>query len=244
MRALTAPELLSVWEQGQAQPHVHQALQLLGAASPDLAPEALARLSIGQRDARLLTLREWTFGPQLVGLARCPRCDERLELTLALADIRAEPEPQPQEAYTCSAADYVVRWRLPNSLDLLTVSGSLDTAEAHRRLLERCVLEARQAGEERSAAQVPPEVVEAMVRQMAEADPQANVQLSLTCPACGDAWQAPFDIVSFFWSEIDAWARRTLREVHALALAYGWTERDTLALSPQRRQLYLEMATG
>ena len=79
---------------------------------------------------------------------------------------------------------------------------------------------------------------------MAETDPQADVQLALACPACGHTWQATFDIVSFFWSEINAWAYHTLREVHGLALAYGWTETDILALSPQRRQLYLEMATA
>ena len=39
----------------------------------------------------------------------------------------------------------------------------------------------------------------------------------------------------------DAWALRTLAEVHRLASAYGWREQDILALSPARRQLYLGM---
>ena len=43
------------------------------------------------------------------------------------------------------------------------------------------------------------------------------------------------------WLEIDAWARRTLRDVHALASAYAWSERDVLALSPTRRTLYREL---
>ena len=80
-----------------------------------------------------------------------------------------------------------------------------------------------------------------IIDQMALADPQADVQLNLSCPACNHHWQSVFDIVSFFWSEIHAWAQRTLREIHALASAYGWREADILALSPRRRQLYLEM---
>ena len=44
---------------------------------------------------------------------------------------------------------------------------------------------------------------------MAEADPQADVQLELNCHACAHTWASPFDIVSFFWREIDAWAQRT-----------------------------------
>ena len=54
-------------------------------------------------------------------------------------------------------------------------------------------------------------------------------------------WRAVFDIVTFFWSEIEAWACRILREVHILASAYGWCERDILALTSARRQFYLEM---
>jgi hypothetical protein len=36
-------------------------------------------------------------------------------------------------------------------------------------------------------------------------------------------------------------ARSLLAEVHSLARAYGWTESEILALSPQRRSTYLEM---
>jgi hypothetical protein len=32
-----------------------------------------------------------------------------------------------------------------------------------------------------------------------------------------------------------------LRDVHELASAYGWRESEILALSPQRRQAYLEL---
>jgi uncharacterized protein (UPF0212 family) len=244
MRALSASELLSAWEQGQAQPPVQQALRLLAAACPEMTSEALARLSIGQRDASLLTLREWTFGPQLVGLANCPHCNERLELTFNIADIRASPKNEPEEVHSLSVAESVVRWRLPNSLDAMAMSGSHDVDEARKLLLARCVLTVQQGSEERSTDQLPPEIANAVVQQMAEADPQADVQLALACPACGHAWQAAFDIISFFWSEINAWAYRTLREVHTLAQAYGWTERDILALSPQRQQFYLEMAAG
>jgi len=91
------------------------------------------------------------------------------------------------------------------------------------------------------AAALPAEVVTAIAQCMAEADPQADVQLALACPQCQHAWEASFDIVSYFWSEIQAWAGRILREVHSLASAYGWREAEILALSPWRRQAYLEL---
>jgi hypothetical protein len=88
---------------------------------------------------------------------------------------------------------------------------------------------------------LPADVLGAVEDQMAAADPQADVRLALSCPACGHQWQEVFDIVSFLWGEVQAWALRLLREVHTLASAYGWSEADILALSPQRRQMYLEM---
>jgi hypothetical protein len=50
--------------------------------------------------------------------------------------------------------------------------------------------------------------------------------------------------MSFFWNEIEAWACRVLHDVHTLAGAYGWSEREVLRLSPTRRQMYLEMVSA
>jgi hypothetical protein len=52
---------------------------------------------------------------------------------------------------------------------------------------------------------------------------------------------APFDIVSHLWTELDAWARRMLREVHALAATYGWSEAEILRMSATRRRAYLDL---
>jgi hypothetical protein len=68
-----------------------------------------------------------------------------------------------------------------------------------------------------------------------------DVQLSLACPACKRQWETAFDIASFLWGEIHAWAQRVLREVATLARVYGWREADILSMSAGRRQAYLEL---
>ncbi len=244
MRSVSASELLGVWERGLAQRPVRRALTLLTAACPETSPEELAKLSIGQRDARLLTLRQWTFGPQLIGLAICPTCGQRLELTFNVGDIQVATEVEPKDVLALSVADYEVHFRLPNSLDLAAIADQKDVAAGRQWLLENCLMAVHQNGEARSADQLPANIREAVVERMAQADPQADVQLALSCPSCGHQCQAAFDIVSFFWSEINAWASRILREVHTLASAYGWRETDILAMSPWRRQCYLEMLSG
>lgn len=234
MRPLSAQELLDAWERGLAEPPVRRALILLAAACPEIAPEDLARESVGRRDARLLTLREWTFGPRLVSLASCPLCAERLETAFDVAEIRVDSHEEGPLKLTVSRGE--LTFRLPNSADLLALTtGSLDGAR--RRLLDRCLLDA-------GADDLSEEDLLAVARRMAEADPQGDIELSLSCPACGHSWLAPFDIASYFWTEVDAWARVLLHEIHLLASAYGWREADILALSPWRRRSYLELIRG
>lgn len=235
MRPLSAQELLDAWECGLGEPPVRRALILLGAACPEAAPEDLARESVGRRDARLLTLREWTFGPRLVSLASCPLCAERLETAFDVAEIRVESHEEGPLKLRLSGGE--LTFRLPNSTDLLalTSAGSVDGARRH--LLDRCLFDA-------GADDLSEEELLAVARRMAEADPQGDIQLSLSCPACGHSWLASFDIATFFWTEVDAWARVLLHEIHLLASAYGWREADILALSPWRRRSYLELIRG
>ena len=238
MRPLSAQELLDAWERGVGESPVRRALVLLAAACPGVAPEDLARESVGRRDARLLTLREWTFGPRLVSVASCPVCAERLETAFDVADIRVGSfEEGPQEPLALTVGGAELTFRLPDSTDLAALSSTASVDGARRRLLDRCLLGT-------GANDLSEEALQAVARRMAEADPQGDVELSLTCPACGHGWLAQFDIASFFWTEIDAWARVLLREIHILASAYGWRESDILALSPWRRRSYLELIRG
>lgn len=243
MRALSASELLDVWERGFGRAPAEQALVLLTAACPDLLPDELAGLSIGQRDARLLTLREWMFGPHLEGLVICPACVERLELDLRTTDLHIGGKPAGESGpLSLEAGGYTVQFRLPDSTDLIANVQDEDVTVLRRHVLERCLLSIRRGEKDVPLAQLPEDVIGAVVAKMAEADPQTDIVFSITCPACGHAWQALFDIVSFFWREVTNWSSRLLYEVHLLASAYGWREADILAMSPWRRQCYLEMA--
>jgi hypothetical protein len=243
MRALSTRELLDVWERGLARTPERWALLLLEAACPESPPEELQRLSVGQRDARLLSLREWAFGGGFTSLAACPACAEQLELSFAAEDVRAPP-PACDGPFRLSVGEHELEFRLPDSLDLLAVSAQADVSDARQELFERCVGLARRGGEEVSVEALPPEVVDAVSEEMDRLDPQGNVRLSVACPRCGHGWQALFDICSYLRSELDTWARRLLWEVHLLATAYGWRESDTLALSPRRRLLYVQMVNG
>jgi hypothetical protein len=241
MRALSAAELLNVWERGLAQPAPMRALTLLGAACPEVAPEALARLTVGDRDARLMTLRKWTFGSQLICTATCAGCSERLELSFSTDDLLSKEEVISTECFSLTVEDYELSFRLPNSLDLAELVRLKDPEAGRALLLERCLTKAERQGNSISISELPPFVLESLVTRMGEIDRTGNLQLLLDCPQCAQSSQAIFDIESFFWKEINAWAIRMLREVHKLATAYGWRELDILNMTAWRRQVYLNL---
>jgi hypothetical protein len=241
MHALSPNELLEVWEQGAGLSAAKRALVLLVAAYTELTPEQIAQLSIGQRDRYLLALREETFGSQLDSIATCPSCAERLEFRVNATDICASALKEPNGVFEATCADYFVQFRLPNSFDLASLNPAADSETNRQHLLQSCIVASRHSCVEVAASELPAEVRTAIAQCMAAADPQADIQLALACPHCQHGWQTPFDIVSYFWTEIHGWAGRLLREVHALASAYGWREAEVLALSPWRRQAYLEL---
>jgi hypothetical protein len=239
--APTVADLLNVWERGRSQSPVDRALSLLQVATRESPPEMLAQFAIGRRDAELLKLREKIFGSRMTGHANCPACGQQMEMNFTVAEVQATPLPELPETCTEVFGDYKINFRLPNSNDLATLVPGDDLAVQKRRLVQRCVQNAKCSGQLVAADQLDEDTVTALSERMSELDPQGDVQLALSCPLCSHHWDAPLDIVSFVWGEIHAWAVRLLHEVHALALAYSWRESDILAMSPRRRQAYLEL---
>src|SRR5262249_38974041 len=83
--------------------------------------------------------------------------------------------------------------------------------------------------------------IESIGLLMAEADPLSEIRVALDCPRCAARSTETLEMSRFLWSQIEAHAKRCLREVHELATAYGWPESVILSLSPARRARYLEM---
>jgi hypothetical protein len=213
---------------------------LLACALPERSAAELWGLGIGRRDALLLDLRRCLFGRALELVGACPACGELLECSLDIEMLRGE-----QGAYAaepCELDGYCVLLRAPTSLDLHSALGQESHERARAVLLERCVAEVRDAhGGALTLASLSDAQLSELVKRLRELDGQADVRVQLACAACQHTWRAPFDIATYLWSEVDSWARRTLRDVHCLARAYGWSEAESLALSATRRRFYLEL---
>ena len=241
MQAPSAAQLVGMWERGARQPWVDRALTLVAACHPELSDSELRALTVGERDADLLALREQLFGRALKSFAECPHCRARLEFSVDVNDLRAGfgsfANAAPAEL---TLDDIRIRFRRLSSEDLQAAARCADVADARRVLLHRCVVDARRNGEPLAAADLPPACVEALSSRLALLDGAADISLDLRCIACHHAWQLSLDIVRFLWAELNVLAKSYLNDVHTLAWAYGWREADILAMSSARRQFYLE----
>jgi hypothetical protein len=238
MQPLSAPKIIEIWERAAGQHPLDRAIAMVDAAVPELGVAGAAALRIGARDAHLLAIRELTFGSKGVATANCPNCSQQLEFDLDMGDLRVLEE-NTSETFEFESGGFRFTFRLPDSRDLAEVANSGAAEHGRERLLERCVIQPST-----KLHDAPERIAHELVERMAEVDPQADIVLRLTCARCNSGFDAPFDIAAFLWAEVENEAKRLLLQVHELALAYGWRESDILAMSPRRRQTYLDMVNA
>jgi hypothetical protein len=238
---LTAADAIRIWESSHRRPPAERAVAALAAVLPEASRDELHQLTLGECNSRLLDLREQVFGSQLNASSDCPNCGVRLEFNL---NTRAFPRAPKAEAldreFELESDRYWVRFRLLNIEDLNLAGAVGDVTSARRLLVKRCIVAARHLNRVVTAEELPDSVIAELAARLPECDPEAEALINLSCPSCNLEFQLPFDVASFFSSEIEAEARRLLREVHTLALSYGWPEADILGMSAIRRQSYLD----
>src|SRR5262249_18598354 len=231
MRTIAALDLLALWERGASRHALDRSALLYACARPELPIDAIADLRLGEISARLLELRAAWFGDRIHAHVDCQHCGERLGLTIAIHElIRPATGPEPAEV---SAAG--VRCRPPSLRDLAAIAGERDPISATHRLLARCLLDPD------DSVALDNVLLREVEDALEEADPHADLVFEVRCGACGHSGTAHLDSGELLWDDITARARTLLGEVHQLACAYGWSERDILTLTPERRASYLSL---
>jgi hypothetical protein len=232
MRPIGACDLLSLWERGVVRHALDRSAMLASFARPELLPQAVPDLPLGEITVSLLRLREAIFGPRIRSHVDCEQCGQRLELTLDAMELGL---PMPHGESVVTGVDVAgLRVRPPTLRDMAVVANEQEATRAARKLLECCTIQG-------DAASLPEVLFRDVEDALEAADPNADLAFEVHCEACGGPSTAQLDVGELLWDEISARARALLGEVHLLARAYGWTESEILALSPARRASYLSM---
>jgi len=257
MAPLAPAELLSVWEHAYGRAPLERALVFLSGAFPGQSLDELLQWPLGYRDRQIARLRQGQFGRIVRSVSECPRCGEAVEFEMDLQQCFSQHAAIPAPMDLVVGGNCRLTVRPLRTADLVQLR--LRDRAAPRRLLERCLVVSGDSAEPAARRAEPLETANdeadlpdadrfaslsaedwsAISRTLEEIDPEARIEVALACPACAAEWNGTFDIAAIFWAELNAWARRTLQEVHAIASRYGWSEREILRLSPWRRRIYL-----
>lgn len=243
MKPLTIPELLSVWDETAGRPLIEKMVRLLAKASFTGDFNEVLQLSIGERDARLLQIREWLFGNRLKNKVDCPSCHETLEWESDTRNLHLQTISQDAagKEFTFQIDNYTVKFRLPNSSDIIQLLEEQAGNDPSEEMAAKCILSIKKNDAACTFNELPINARESLNDYMSLLDPQADIRINLVCPACRHCWQMCFDIGAYLWEEINHWAKKMLHEVFLLAAAFGWTESEILGLSNNRRRMYLQM---
>jgi hypothetical protein len=210
--------------------------------------EMVRSLTVGDRERLLLELQRLTFGERMQGVLTCPnpQCGERMDLELNVGDliVRTYSEAKTFYELEIEVGDkaYRVRFRLPSGDDQEAIAelARVEPSEAVRALMQRCVDRVTSAGGD-EIDEWPAGLSAELSERMSERDPQAELSLTATCPACGHDFESILDTASYFIEELMRKSRLLFQEVHWLAFYYHWSEAEIMNMSVGRRSRYLDL---
>jgi hypothetical protein len=236
--ALTDAQLLTIWERGLTLGPTERAMLVLQATDTSTC-EDLRALPLGRRDARLLEVREATFGLPARLRTGCPHCRAEVEFEVAAGDLH---RGQPLEAgVSLELDDMIIEARAPHSDDLLAAELASSADDAAEQLWNRCVWATARDGSHVAASRLNGEQRARIESALDAMDPQVDVAFTLSCAACGAGWVAPCDVARLLWDEVAGAARGLFEQIGVLARGFGWTEEQILRLTRRRRAMYQEM---
>lgn len=234
MRALAASDILRIWELGQNRPGWQRGLLLLAPCFPSLRPSALAAFPLEKRNRLLLQLHESTLGSTLDALVQCPTCRTPLEFKVTVSELLEETSEESPQPIPVEFEGNTLHYCLPDSRDLAAAAEIPELSEATRVLCRRSITAGLPQDEEARQR-----AIAHIEKEIANKHPLTDIRIALRCDSGEHVWSASFDIVSFFWTQLDRQARQLLDDVQALARGYGWQESSILAMTDSRRQFYL-----
>lgn len=236
--ALADPgRLLAAWEAGAGAPQVARGLVLAEVAGAVDDLDAALDLPLAEQTCRLAQVYSQAFGAVVEATLQCAECSSLVEVQLPLSAF--DPADGRTTATVALGNGGTAVVRALTGRDLLRAAEAADPAA---ELLAQTVTDAD--GRPIAAADMDGPARAAIDAAAEALAGGAALVVRATCPDCDADLTAPVDVASLLWERITAVAPAILAEVAELAAAFGWSERDVLALPAPRRAAYLEMARG
>ena len=225
-------------------------LERIGDLHP-VSESHIRQLTVGDRERLLFALCAATFSDEMDLVSRCPfgECGELSELTLPLKEwIPPNPSIPPADWYEkqidAGNGKRVLRFRFPTGADQEAASRQLQSQRPEQvelALIRDCLLEVRDSDGapvafEAHLAELKPHLEAAW----SELDPLGDCFAKVDCSGCDRLYTAVVDALTLFETRLEN-RGNIFEQVHRLARAYHWSERELLSLSFSRRHRYLSL---
>jgi hypothetical protein len=233
-------------------------VQRIGYLSP-VTEEISRGLLVADRQCLLLRLREMTFGDTIAGTIVCPwpDCGANVDIdfsTKSVPIIESADKGPWYEMELSPKAEFKddegyrqrrIAFRLPNGDDQETIAPVVrkNESQALQILLGRCI---RGTGTNPLPGiplceRLNPLACMEIEQQMQKTAPKVELTMSVSCPECGRAFSAPFDLQEYFFGELRISRDLLYREVHYLAFHYHWSESEIMAMPRDKRRAYMKV---
>ncbi|MES1242463.1 MAG: hypothetical protein ABUT39_12675 [Acidobacteriota bacterium] len=235
-RALTGEVELTILEAGRDRRSVPQrvtavltaALAELGGAAAQ--PETVRALSVADRQYLMRRLAVQMGMDESWIAARCARCGVGFDIPIRHGELPVKPAGEGYPFATVGTSLGPLRFRVPDGADQEAIAGIEDPRKARRALALRCAAEPL-------PGELSEEDLEKAEAALEEVAPEVVTSAQAACPDCGKPIEIPLDP----YICLGAADSGLFLDVHALASAYHWSEREILAMPSDRRRLYLSL---
>jgi hypothetical protein len=167
----------------------------------------------------------------------CSECREPFHVPLDLARLPVYPAGGGNTSADVITTAGRVRVRVPTGADQIRIAQADDDAAAARLLVALCVAPADGPSRNGTPAQFSAEDLVAIDAALDELAPNLPWAAEAPCPECGHVNVIPIDVAGWLTRLADG----PTADVHEIATAYGWSEREILALTRTQRLKYLAL---
>ena len=202
--------------------------------------EAAWDLRLSTRLLRLLRIVELTTKTEFLTVTTaCPssECQQLIELILPFSELGEQADhSSPEILVQLSDHEAVpVSMRLPTGRDQAEWRRRtyVTAQEALAAIVQSLIVPRSEA-----AATVGSHHIEPLSAAMEDADPLLAFEVESRCPHCQRVSAFPVDLELVALQQLSRQRRALIQNIHHLALNYGWTEAEVLAVPPSRRAEY------
>lgn len=213
-------------------------LDMLIKDTPDavLKPGEACILTAADRDRLIAAIYCDLYGNHIFTSPKCTACGELFDFDFLVTDMMRSLEPptppsSPDLKPGLFQTDSGITFRLPTGRDECRIENT-QSDDLRRVLLESCL----------SSHDLTPEVIDEIEAKMEEFAPTADFVSEETCPECGASQLLHFNLETYFLQTLRHERRGILRDIHKLALTYGWSLTEIQSLPRTQRQTLVQFA--